>query len=178
MHRLAPNPRQCPHPAHVRARLRLLHDGRPAPARPYGIPAAKFDDEFGSLIQFVSTIFLYGAEMESVHPRVVELIPKLKSWKQTYRNSTTKTISRASERLVDQIQGMNETMVAMVTMMRRMQEQSSVCGVRGCGVQGAMETTLCGTCRVQRYCGREHQRADWRYHKHICAKGLVEPVRE
>jgi hypothetical protein len=46
----------------------------------------------------------------------------------------------------------------MVTMMRDMQDQNLVCGVVSCRNKGAANLTLCGTCRIQRYCGRIHQR--------------------
>lgn len=88
------------------------------PSGNYGIPPAKFDDDFGSLLQFVSTMLLYQAEMESLHPRIKELIPKLKDWKKVYRNSPTKTISNASERMVGQIQGMDPSTIAMMILPR------------------------------------------------------------
>ncbi|KAE9373752.1 hypothetical protein N431DRAFT_438918 [Stipitochalara longipes BDJ] len=143
------------------------------PPGPRGIPPAKFDDDFGTLLQFVSTMLLYRAEMAGLHPQIDELIPKLREWKRTYRNSPVKTIKNASERLVEQIQGMDLTMVAM---MRRMQETSLVCGVTSCRITGAERLTVCNGCKIQRYCGRDHQKADWKYHKHICNKGLVEPA--
>ncbi|KAF4624757.1 hypothetical protein G7Y89_g13411 [Cudoniella acicularis] len=98
-------------------------DGMKSVQRPGGahFPPATFDDDFGSLLQFLSTLLLYRDGMEALHPRIEELIPKLRTWKQTYRNSRTKTISAAAERLVEQIQGMDPTMIAM---MRTMQEQS------------------------------------------------------
>ncbi len=143
--------------------------------RPGGVqfPAATFDDDFGSLLQFLSTLLLYRSEMETLHPQIKELIPKLRTWKQTYRNSSVRTISNAAERLVGQIQGMDPTMIAA---MRTMQEESLVCGVASCRVRGASHLTVCGVCRIQRYCGREHQKMDWKYHKHICNKGLQETV--
>ena len=120
-------------------------------------------------------MLLYRDEITGLHPRINELIPKLREWKRTYRNSPTKTIKNASERLVEQIQGMDPTMVAM---MRRMQGSSLVCGVSTCRVTGAERLTVCNGCKIQRYCGRDHQKADWKYHKHICNKGLVEPTAE
>lgn len=137
-------------------------------------PPATFDDEFGSILQFLSTLLLYTDEMETRHPRINELVPRCRIWKREYKNSRVKTISRAADRLVDQIQGMDQQ---MITMMRSMQEQSLVCGVASCRVTGA-GMTACGGCRVQRYCGRDHQKADWKYHKHICNKGLEEPTSE
>jgi len=135
------------------------------------IPGATFDDDFGSILQFLSTMLLYKAEIENLHPRIEELIPKLRIWKQAYRRSRTKTISNAAERLVDQIRGMDPT---AITMMRRMQDKTLVCGVSSCRVEGASQLTVCAVCRIQRYCGREHQKLDWKYHKHICNKGLEE----
>lgn len=144
------------------------------PSGNYGIPPAKFDDDFGTLLQFVSTMLLYKVELgSSLHPRVKELVPKLKEWKKTYKNSPTKTIRNASERLVDQIEATDSM---MATMMRKMQEQGLVCGVATCNVTEASQLTVCSTCKIQRYCGRDHQKADWKYHKHICKKGLVEPA--
>jgi len=116
-------------------------------------------------------MLLYKAEIENLHPRIEELIPKLRIWKQAYRRSRTKTISNAAERLVDQIRGMDPT---AITMMRRMQDKTLVCGVSSCRVEGASQLTVCAVCRIQRYCGREHQKLDWKYHKHICNKGLEE----
>ncbi|KAF8866492.1 hypothetical protein BDZ45DRAFT_667761 [Acephala macrosclerotiorum] len=133
-------------------------------------PPATFDDDFGSILQFLSTLLLYTDEMETRHPRINELIPRCRTWKREYKNSRVKTISRAADRLVDQIQGMDRQ---MITMMRSMQEQSLVCGVASCRVTGAA-MTACGGCRIQRYCSRDHQKADWKYHKHICNKGLEE----
>jgi hypothetical protein len=142
----------------------------PRPGGPH-FPAATFEDDFGSVLQFLSTMLLYKAEMETIHPRIQELVPKCRTWKNTYKRSRVKTIGSASERLVDQIQGMEPMMVSM---MRDMQEQSLVCGVMSCKVRGPEGLTLCGTCRIQRYCGKDHQKADWKYHKHICSKGLDE----
>lgn len=136
-------------------------------------PAATFDADFGSVLQFLSTMLLYREEIEStLHPRIKELIPKLRTWKRTYRHSPVKTISNASERLVIQIEGMDPTMIAMT---RGMQEKNLVCGVASCGVTGAKDLTVCSQCRIQRYCGKDHQKLDWRYHKNICKKGLQEP---
>jgi MYND finger len=143
------------------------------PSGPMGIPPATFDDDFGTLLQFVSTMLLYRAEIESLHPRINELIPKLREWNRTFENSPARTIKHASERMVDQIQGMDPTMIAI---MRRMQETTLVCGVANCRVRGLEGLTVCNGCKIQRYCGREHQKADWKYHKHICNKGLVEPA--
>jgi hypothetical protein len=150
-------------------------DGMKKVQRPGGahFPAATFDDDFGSVLQFLSTMLLYTDEIETLHPRIKELIPKLRTWKKTYRHSSVKTISNAAERLVDQIQGMDPTMISM---MRNMQEQSLVCGVSSCRVGGAKDLTVCAVCRIQRYCGREHQKMDWKHHKHICNKGLEEPA--
>jgi hypothetical protein len=145
------------------------------PPGPMGIPPAKFDDDFGTLLQFVSTMLLYRAEIETLHPRIDELIPKLREWKRTYKNSPVKTIKNASERLVDQIQGMDPTMISMI---RGMQETSLVCGATSCRVTGPERLTVCNGCKIQRYCGREHQKADWKYHKNICNKGLVEPAED
>ncbi|TAQ85903.1 hypothetical protein B7494_g5771 [Chlorociboria aeruginascens] len=94
-------------------------------------PAATFDDEFGSLLQFLSTILLYVAEIGTLHPRIGELISKLHHWKHEYRNSSVRTISNAAERLVEQIQGMEPE---LVTKMRNMQEGNLVCGVSTCKV--------------------------------------------
>ncbi|RDL34350.1 Uncharacterized protein BP5553_07478 [Venustampulla echinocandica] len=142
--------------------------------RPGGahFPPATFDADFGSLLQFLSTMLLYTAEIESLHPRIKELIPNLRTWKKTYRHSPVRTISNAAERLVDQIQGMDPTSIAKI---RTMQEDSLVCGVSSCKV-GAPGLTVCAVCRIQRYCGREHQKMDWKHHKHICNKGLQEPA--
>jgi len=131
---------------------------------------ATFEDDFGSLLQFVSTLLLYPDHLPNpVHPRINELVPRLQNWKRTYRGSTVKTISRASERLVTQIQGMDPTMIAG---MRKFQKETLVCGSVGCGNQS--DLTVCGTCKIQRYCSKEHQKKDWKYHKHICNKGLEE----
>lgn len=130
---------------------------------------ATFEDDFGSVLQFLSTILLYPDHLETVHPRINELIPKLRTWKRTYKTSRVKTISNASDRLVTQIQGMDPTLIAR---MRDMQAQSLVCGNAACGKR--TDLTACAGCRIQRYCSREHQKMDWKYHKHICNKGLVE----
>ncbi|KUJ10814.1 uncharacterized protein LY89DRAFT_689418 [Mollisia scopiformis] len=142
--------------------------------RPGGanFPAATFDDDFGSLLQFLSTVLLYIDDPSSVHERFQDLIPKLRAWKREFRGSRVRTISNAADRLVGQIQGTDATMLKLI---RGMQDSSLVCGVQSCGVRGAAGLTVCGTCKIQRYCGREHQKADWKFHKHICDKGLVEP---
>jgi hypothetical protein len=134
-------------------------------------PAASFDEDFGSVLQFISTNLLYKEELQELHPRIQELIPKCRTWKKQYKKSPVKTISNAAERIIDQIQGIDPEMIAMV---RGMQDRTLVCGVPSCRVTGPDSLTLCGTCRIQRYCGRDHQKADWKYHKHICKKGLDE----
>merc|ERR1712000_71205 len=151
-----------------------FHDGMRDVVRPAlgSFPPAGFAEDFGSVLQFLSTMLLYQAEMPSLHPRIKEIIPKLKEWKKTYKNSHVKTIRNVCERMVGQINGMEPEMIAM---MRKFQEEALVCGVASCGVKGATGLTVCATCKIQRYCGRDHQKADWKYHKHICSKGLVEP---
>ena len=136
---------------------------------PPGIPPGTFEDEFGTLLQFLSTMLLYSTQIANPHPRLDELIPKLRIWQRTYRNSRVKTISNASERLISQIQGMIPDMIAG---MRQMQATSLVCGFERCGKR--KDLTACATCKIQRYCGREHQKKDWKFHKLICDKGLVE----
>ncbi|CZS90549.1 uncharacterized protein RCO7_06858 [Rhynchosporium graminicola] len=152
-----------------------FHDGMRDVVRPAlgSFPPAGFAEDFGSILQFLSTLLLYQAEMESVHPRLKELIPKLKEWKKQYKNSHVKTIRNVCERMIVQINGMDPE---MCTMMRKFQEDALSCGVASCRVRGAASLTVCGTCKIQRYCGRDHQKADWKYHKHICNKGLVEPT--
>lgn len=140
----------------------------PRPAPP-GIPPATFEDDFGSLIQFLSTTMLYDEHMASKHPRLDELIPQLRAWNRTYADSRVRTIATASERLIAQIQGTNRGMSAGA---REVSARSTVCGYERCGKRKGL--TACASCRVQRYCGREHQKIDWKYHKHICNKGLVE----
>jgi len=39
-----------------------------------------------------------------------------------------------------------------------------------CNVCGETEKTMrCGRCKVVAYCGKEHQKADWKVHKRVCA---------
>ena len=38
-----------------------------------------------------------------------------------------------------------------------------------CRVCGETKTMKCGRCKVVAYCGKEHQKADWKVHKKICA---------
>lgn len=60
----------------------------------------------------------------------------------------------------------------LISEMRKMQAQSLCCGKVGCRKKEGL--IACGKCRIQRYCGQEHQKGDWKYHKKICVKGLVE----
>jgi hypothetical protein len=42
--------------------------------------------------------------------------------------------------------------------------------VVSCNICGKSDKTLkCGQCKVVAYCGKEHQKADWKVHKRICA---------
>jgi len=61
---------------------------------------------------------------------------------------------------------------SMIAGMKKLQKESLSCGFRACEKQE--DLTACGGCKIQRYCGREHRRKDWKYHKLICNKGLVE----
>lgn len=144
-----------------------------APRRSAGamFPPATFEDDFGSLLQFLSTTLIFADAIPELDPRIQELVPKMKTWKREFRNSRVKTIKNAAERLIDQIPGMDQSMIRI---MRQMQEQSLTCGALGCGVKGADQLTMCAGCTVQRYCDKDHQKADWKYHMHICNKGLVE----
>ncbi|CAG8975801.1 hypothetical protein HYALB_00008242 [Hymenoscyphus albidus] len=114
---------------------------------------ATFDSDFGTMLQLLSTIMLWS-EGRTFHPRVEDLIPKLRQWKKTYKNSSVRTISNASERLVGQIEGTDPEMAEFTGL------------------------TACAACKIQRYCGKDHQKADWKYHKHICKKGLAEDPEE
>lgn len=79
-------------------------------------------------------------------------------------------MGKVSDRLVDQIASPDPAMGMMV---RGAQVNQLLCGYTGCGNSKDME--LCGACKLQRYCSTEHQKKDWKYHKRICNKGLVEP---
>lgn len=133
---------------------------------------ASFEDEFGSLLQFLSTLLLHVNKMTDMHPRIKELVPKLRTWKLAYKRSGVRTISNASDRLVQQIQGTMPRM--MMQPVKAMQNKMLVCGVRTCHIGGQDDTVVCSVCRIQRYCGPEHQKMDWKYHKKLCCKGLVE----
>jgi hypothetical protein len=133
---------------------------------------ATFDTDFGFMLQFLSTMLLFSTKpLTEVHPRINDLVPKLKKWKKTYRNSPVETISKASDRLVDQIEGLNPGHASLVkeTLVNQL-----VCGYLACHVQGDASMKKCGQCTLTRYCSVEHQRKDWKNHKHICNKGLVE----
>ena len=46
----------------------------------------------------------------------------------------------------------------------------NVMEVLPCKVCGETEKTMkCARCKVVAYCGKEHQKADWKVHKKICA---------
>lgn len=137
---------------------------RPVPRR----MGATFEDEFGNMLQFVSTMLLYPDHLPSPpHPRLGDLTPKLKVWARKHKG---KFIEKVSLRLVEQIDG--SVSKSMISMMRSKQLESVVCGVQSCTIR--KDLVACGTCKIQRYCGQEHQRKDWKFHKHICNKGLVE----
>jgi len=133
-----------------------------------GIPPATFKDDFGSLLQFLSTMMLHQHYTE-MHPRFGELVPRFKEWNRKYRGGF---IGKVTGRLVEQL-NMDPM---MITMMKEMQRESLSCGVVGCRKSG--DLLACNGCKIQRYCVKEHQKADWKYHKHICNKGLVEPGAE
>ena len=38
-----------------------------------------------------------------------------------------------------------------------------------CRVCGETKTMKCAQCKVVAYCGKEHQKADWKVHKRVCA---------
>ncbi|KAE9978313.1 hypothetical protein BLS_000734 [Venturia inaequalis] len=139
----------------------------------FNFPAATFDADFGTLLQTVSTVFLYTDDVNATFPRARELIPKLRQWEREYKRSPVKSISNVCERLIPQIEDAEE-MFELATMMRGAMSGSLVCGVASCGISGPENLTTCSGCHIQRYCGRDHQRADWKYHKRICNKGLVE----
>ena len=128
-----------------------------------------FDADFGTLLQFLSTILLYPTEIDSLHPNIKDLIPKCKEWTVKYKRSPVRTISNASSRLITQIEGMDPS---LINQMRSMQAQSLCCGKLGCRKKEGL--IACGKCRIQRYCGQEHQKNDWKFHKKICMKGLIE----
>ena len=46
------------------------------------------------------------------------------------------------------------------------------CGLLGCSQE--VEKGLCGGCGTIRYCGKEHQKEDWRRHKNECKAGAEE----
>lgn len=128
---------------------------------------ARFEDDFGSILQFVSTMLLYPDQTEEpIHPRLNELVPILKGWKKKYSGVF---IARVSDRLIPQIEG--PTHPSVIAAMREQQAEMVVCGVQSCGKR---KLNACAQCKIQKYCSQEHQKKDWKYHKHICNKGLVE----
>jgi len=133
------------------------------------IGGATFEADFGSMLQFVSTLLLRKSLIvgndDSVHPRIHELSPQLRAWKRKYRGQY---IGKVSDRLADQIENPDRD----VEMVRAQQDAMTVCGYILCSNNRDM--LACGNCKIQRYCSQEHQKKDWKNHKHICNKGLVE----
>jgi hypothetical protein len=126
-----------------------------------------FEADLGTLLQFVSTILLRKEFLpEPVHPRIQELVPKLRAWKRKYSG---KFIGRVAERLADQIASPESLDLDAV---KEAQGGNVVCGYASCGVK--KELLVCGQCKVQRYCSTEHQKKDWKFHKKICNKGLID----
>lgn len=129
---------------------------------------ARYEDDLGTVLQFLSTMLLYSDQSpDPFHPRLAELIPKLKEWKRKYSGIF---IGKVSARLIPQIDG--PTHPSTIAEMRKKQEETLVCGLKSCGKN--KDLNACGQCKIQRYCSQEHQKKDWKYHKHICNKGLVE----
>lgn len=128
---------------------------------------ARFEDDFGSMLQFVSTLMLYSSTLS---PRTQELVPRCKEWEGRYRG---KFIQKVSQRLRGQIEEIDPFYVGMV---KAMQKETLVCGVAECRVLEKEGLVACARCTMQRYCGGEHQKKDWKWHKAICTKGLGESV--
>jgi hypothetical protein len=128
---------------------------------------ATFEADLGSMLQFVSTILLRKEYLEDPpHPRIQELVPRLKEWKKKYKAIY---IGKVSDRLLDQIANPESLDLNMV---RDAQLDQLVCGYVGC--RNSKNLSSCGQCKLQRYCSQEHQKKDWGKHKKICNKGLIE----
>ena len=127
---------------------------------------ASFQADFGTMLQFVSTIMLYPDHLPNpLHPRINDLVPRLRGWKGEVRGTFIDTVA---SRLADQISNPDPTIIEM---MRDMQGNFLVCGLISCTKKKDMMS--CGKCKIQ-YCCVKHQKADWKVHKKICEKGLVE----
>ena len=119
------------------------------------------------MLQFVSTTLLRSEHLPTPpHPRIQELVPKLKAWKRKYSGNF---IARVSDRLADQIKSPESLDLGAVL---SAQNQNLVCGYVGC--EEKRDLNACARCKMQRYCGPEHQKRDWGFHKKICGKGLVD----
>lgn len=60
------------------------------------------------------------------------------------------------------------TVIIMTPVMRYLDTlPMNSCDHEGCTV--ATNISQCGGCRIFKYCGKAHQRADWPFHKHKCA---------
>ncbi|KAH8651485.1 hypothetical protein BGZ60DRAFT_436535 [Tricladium varicosporioides] len=130
---------------------------------------ATFEADFGSMLQFVSTLLLRKqlvvGNSETVHPRIYELSTRLRAWKKKYPGQY---IGRVSDRLADQIENSDPNTV----MVKEQQDAFTVCGYILC--EKHKDMLACGNCKIQRYCSQEHQKKDWKNHKHICNKGLID----
>lgn len=126
-----------------------------------------FEADLGLLLQFLSTLLLRSESIDdSVIPRIQELLPILRGWQRKYRD---KYIGKVSERLGDQIEKPDPATASLV---KAGQNDYLVCGYILCGNKKDMNA--CASCRIQRYCNVDHQKADWKNHKKICNKGLVD----
>lgn len=126
------------------------------------------ENSLGSALQFISTLLIQDSEEKAmtVYPGLKELPPHLRTYLRKYRG---KYVAKVSERLKDQLKSANPTMKKMILEVTRSQLR---CGYVMCSNNEDMR--LCGSCGVQRYCCPEHQKKDWKFHKTICIKGLVE----
>ncbi|KAH8599250.1 hypothetical protein B0O99DRAFT_591116 [Bisporella sp. PMI_857] len=130
------------------------------------LQATSFEADFGNMLQFVSTILLVPEHLpDPVHPRISELVPKLKAWKRKYSGHY---LGRFSDRLIGQI----EQPGSGAHPRGSQKEQLVICGYSGCSKQN--DLVLCGACKIERYCSTEHQKKDWKFHKTYCNKGLIE----
>lgn len=122
---------------------------------------ASFEADFGSMMQFVSTLLLRADHLPTPpHPKLQELVPKLKAWKRKYSGMY---IARVADRLADQIAKTESLDLAAVV---QAQSQNLVCGYVGCGENRGLNA--CSRCKLQRYCSQPHQKKDWSWHKGIC----------
>jgi len=124
-------------------------------------------ESIAELCQFLATMLMLQSHSALSQEDLSAVTVKLQRWSREYRHTFAEdTCSRALMLLAPT--GANQAKKMLANVSKQLNKGTNNCMVCLDERSTKQELLQCSRCKTVRYCGTQHQRADWPSHKKIC----------